>query len=39
MLLEQLIEAERAKPMGVKEVMALSYRKNLKPVDYDDIGG
>ena len=39
MLLEQLIEAERAKPMGVKEVMTLSYRKNLKPVDYDDIGG
>ena len=37
MLLKQLIELERKKPMGVKEVLALSYRNNLKPVDYDDI--
>ena len=39
MLLKQLIEAERAKPMSVKDVMALSYRKGLRSVDYDDLKG
>ena len=39
MLLKQFIEAERAKPMSVKDVMALSYRKGLRSVDYDDLKG
>ena len=39
MYLKELIDLEREKPMGPKEVLALSYRKNLRSIDYDDIKG
>ena len=38
MLLKNLIEAERAKPMGVSDVLKLVYRKGLRPIDYDSLG-
>ena len=39
MYLRQFIEHERAKPMGAKEVLALSFRSGLRSIDYDDIKG
>ena len=39
MYLRQLIEEERKKPMGPKDVLALAYRKGLRSMDYDDLAG
>jgi hypothetical protein len=38
MLLRKLIELERGKPLGVDDVMKMSYRKGLRYLDYDHIG-
>ena len=39
MFMKHFIENERAKPLSPKDVVALSYRKGLKAVDYEDLAG
>ena len=39
MYLRQLVEQEREKPMGAKEVLALAYRKGLRSMNYDELKG
>lgn len=38
MLLRELIDIERGKALDTKDVLAMSYRKNLRYLYYDDIG-
>ena len=36
-MLRHLIAAEKQKPLGAKEALAMSFRKNLRSVEYDDL--
>jgi len=39
MYLKEFLEREKAKALGKKEVLAMSYKKGLRSMDYEDLAG